>query len=99
MSDKVTHTEGLPEDLQSDATDTDGVPDHKDTAYTPVFDVRIRTVVYAVAGMLGVIGSCLGVIGAVAGTPAGIAVAGSVLGILGSGTAGVFGVHYAGASR
>ena len=91
MSDQIT--QGMP-----GMTQTDGVPDHKDT-YTPVFDVRVRTIVYAVAGMLGVIGSCLGVIGAVAGTPAWIAVAGSVLGILGSGTAGVFGVHYAGASR
>lgn len=91
MSDQIT--QGMPGMPQ-----TDGVPDHKD-AYTPVFDVRVRTIVYAVAGMLGVIGSCLGVIGSVAGTPAWIAVAGSVLGILGSGTAGVFGVHYAGASR
>lgn len=76
----------------------DGVADHK-AAYTPVFDVRVRTIVYAVAGMLGVIGSCLCVIGAVAGAPAWASVAGSVLGILGSGTAGVFGVHYAGVSK
>lgn len=87
-------TQGMP-----DMPQTDGVPDHKDTTYTPVFDVRVRTIVYAVAGMLGVIGSCLGIIGATAGAPAWVAVLGSVLGVLGSGTAGVFGVHYAGASR
>ena len=49
MSDQIT--QGMPGMPQ-----TDGVPDHKDTTYTPVFDNNVRTIVYVASLVASVIG-------------------------------------------
>lgn len=57
MSDEITHTEGLPEELQPTTTNTEDVADHKDTtAYTPVFNDTVRTIIYVVSLVASVIG-------------------------------------------
>lgn len=54
MTEKITSTEGLPEELQPLAINTEGVADH--AAYTPVFNDTIRTVIYVASLVASIIG-------------------------------------------
>lgn len=55
MAEKITSTEGLPEELQPLAINTEGVADHA-AAYTPVFNDTIRTVIYVASLVASIVG-------------------------------------------
>ena len=67
--------------------------------YVPTFDVETRRWAYLVSGLVGIAGAVASLVSAVPGVPSWIAVAGGACALVGSGVAGLFGVHYAGASR
>lgn len=67
--------------------------------YVPMFDVETRRWAYLVSGLVGIVGAVASLVSAVPGVPSWVAVAGGACALVGSGVAGLFGVHYAGASR
>lgn len=67
--------------------------------YVPTFDVETRRWAYLVSGLVGIAGAVASLVSAVPGVPSWVAVVGGVCALVGSGVAGLFGVHYAGASR
>lgn len=67
--------------------------------YVPTFDVETRRWAYLVSGLVGIAGAVASLVSAVPGVPSWVAVAGGACALVGSGVAGLFGVHYAGASR
>ena len=74
MNDQIT--QGMP-----GATQTDGIADHADTSYTPVFSNEVRTIVYVLSLVASVIGlgfMCFGspAVGGFISTAAGVLAAG-----------------------
>lgn len=67
--------------------------------YVPTFDVETRRWAYLVSGLVGIAGAVASLVSAVPGVPSWVAVVGGACALVGSGVAGLFGVHYAGASR